>query len=65
MSEIKRYKMEFAPGSGGWIKQTMSATPYQDNEVAKALARKLNAQAAYFDALRRALEASTQKGDNE
>ena len=22
MSEIKRYKMEFAPGSGGWIKQT-------------------------------------------
>jgi hypothetical protein len=22
MSDIKRYKMEFAPGSGGWIKQT-------------------------------------------
>ena len=22
MSEIQRYKMEFAPGSGGWIKQT-------------------------------------------
>ena len=38
MSEIQRYKMEFAPGSGGWIKQTARGelVLFTDHEAERA-----------------------------
>jgi hypothetical protein len=45
MSDIKRYKMEFAPGSGGWIKQTARGelVLFTDHEAA---IEKLNVEIA-------------------